>query len=112
MSETDKYAVFGNPIKHSKSPLIHAAFANQFGHRVEYRAVRVERGDFERSARAFFDRGGAGLNVTVPFKPEAAAFADRLRPDAAAAVAAPTRAVALRSIDGVGVNAAAGISSA
>jgi shikimate dehydrogenase len=73
-----KFAVFGNPIKHSKSPLIHQAFAAQFGHRIEYRAVRVELGDFDRAATAFFAAGGRGLNVTVPFKGEAAAFADRV----------------------------------
>lgn len=84
------FAVYGNPIKHSKSPLIHTAFAEQFGHRLEYRAIRVEAGDFERSARAFFDRGGDGLNVTVPFKPEAAAFADRLSNRAHRAGAANT----------------------
>ncbi|KGE04840.1 Shikimate 5-dehydrogenase I alpha [Pseudohaliea rubra DSM 19751] len=90
VSSARKFAVYGNPIKHSKSPIIHTAFAAQFGHRIEYRAVRVELGDFERSARAFFERGGAGLNVTVPFKPEAAAFADRLSERARRAGAANT----------------------
>ena len=90
MSSTRKFAVFGNPIKHSKSPIIHAAFAGQFGHCIEYRAVRVEINDFERSARGFFAGGGAGLNVTVPFKPEAAALADRLSNRARRAGAANT----------------------
>lgn len=75
MAQARRFAVYGNPIKHSKSPLIHSAFAAQFGHRVEYRAVRVELGDFARAARAFFEGGGAGLNVTVPFKSEAYALA-------------------------------------
>jgi len=90
VSSARKFAVYGNPIKHSKSPIIHSAFAAQFGHRIEYRAVRVELGDFERSARAFFERGGAGLNVTVPFKPDAAFFADRLSDRARRAGAANT----------------------
>jgi len=90
VSSTRKFAVFGNPIKHSKSPIIHAAFAGQFGHCIEYRAVRVEINDFERSARGFFAGGGAGLNVTVPFKPEAAALADRLSDRARRAGAANT----------------------
>jgi shikimate dehydrogenase len=74
----NKYAVFGNPIKHSKSPLIHAAFAEQCGQDIQYRAVRVESDDFFGAAKRFFDGGGAGLNITVPFKTDAYQFADSL----------------------------------
>ena len=76
MTQRDKYAVFGNPVKHSKSPLIHAAFAEQCDQSIQYRAVRVKEGDFQRAAGNFFAEGGCGLNVTVPFKTDAFAFAD------------------------------------
>ena len=64
-TQHDKYAVFGNPIKQSRSPVIHAAFAEQTGHAMRYRAVRVELDDFEGAVGRFFESGGAGLNVTV-----------------------------------------------
>lgn len=78
MTAQDKYAVFGNPIKHSKSPAIHAAFAEQCDQHIQYRAVRVELGDFQRAAGSFFAGGGHGLNVTLPFKQDAFAFANTL----------------------------------
>lgn len=78
MAEKDKYAVFGNPIKHSKSPLIHGLFAEQCAQQMQYRAVRVELDGFALAAQRFFDSGGAGLNITVPFKQDAFRFAHRL----------------------------------
>jgi len=78
MTENARYAVFGNPVKHSKSPLIHEMFAQQCAHPMVYRAVRVELDGFVRAASGFFADGGAGLNITVPFKREAFEFAQRL----------------------------------
>ncbi len=109
MTNNKKYAVFGNPIKHSKSPLIHAAFARQFDLQLQYRAVRVEIDGFAQAARSFFDGGGAGLNVTVPFKQEAFELADTLSDRALRAGAAntltplPTGGIAGDNTDGIGL---------
>ena len=78
MNTPDNYAVFGNPIKHSCSPQIHTAFALQTGQAINYRAHRVDEGKFAEAARSFFDNGGKGLNVTVPFKIDAYEFAGEL----------------------------------
>ena len=77
MTNNDRYAVFGNPIKQSKSPLIHSAFAEQCDQPMRYRAVRVDLEGFAEAANNFFDGGGAGLNITVPFKREAFDFAQQ-----------------------------------
>jgi shikimate dehydrogenase len=94
MSVKDKYAVFGNPIKHSKSPAIHSMFAQQCAQPMVYRAVKVELDGFARAATSFFKDGGAGLNVTVPFKQDSYEFAERLsaRAQRAGAVNTLTRA--------------------
>ncbi len=75
--EKGGFAVFGNPIQHSKSPIIHTLFAQQYAQQIEYRAVHVELDDFVQATSRFFEAGGAGLNVTVPFKHEAFALAHR-----------------------------------
>lgn len=65
---TDRYAVIGNPIGHSKSPLIHGSFARQTRQDVSYTAMEASIDGFEAVVRAFRDGGGLGLNVTAPFK--------------------------------------------
>ena len=76
MSQKDSYAVFGNPVRQSRSPWIHDCFASQCDQALSYRAVKVELGAFDEAAAAFFERGGRGLNITLPFKQDAMRFAD------------------------------------
>jgi shikimate dehydrogenase len=73
---TDRYAVFGNPLSHTKSPYIHTAFAKQLGEDMTYEAIEVPVDGFEAAVRAFIAAGGKGINVTVPFKVAAEALAD------------------------------------
>jgi shikimate dehydrogenase len=87
---TDAYAVFGNPISHSKSPLIHAAFARQTGQDISYSALLAPLDGFREAVAAFRAAGGLGANVTVPFKEQAHALATRHTPRALAAGAVNT----------------------
>jgi shikimate dehydrogenase len=86
----DKYAVIGNPIEHSKSPEIHAAFARQTGEPIEYGRLLGNPDDFTGDVRRFLAEGGLGLNVTVPFKEQAWRLADELSPRAHTAGAVNT----------------------
>jgi len=77
MSKKDRYAVFGSPIKHSKSPRIHQLFAEQTHQSFEYTAQEVLAEQFKESVDAFFSQGGKGLNCTLPLKELAWAYADQ-----------------------------------
>jgi len=68
---TDRYAVMGNPIAHSKSPEIHRLFAEQTHQHLSYEAILVDTDRFAESVEAFAQHGGKGLNITVPFKQQA-----------------------------------------
>nr|WP_318385170.1 shikimate dehydrogenase [uncultured Enterobacter sp.] len=86
----ESYAVFGNPIAHSKSPSIHLQFAQQLQIVHPYGRVLAPRDGFLNALEAFFAEGGKGANITVPFKEEAYARADELTERAALAGAVNT----------------------
>lgn len=67
----DRYAVAGNPVAHSQSPFIHAAFAEQTGQTLSYGRLLCPLDGFEATLRAFAAGGARGCNITVPFKFEA-----------------------------------------
>ncbi len=91
-SGPDRYLVVGNPIAHSRSPEIHAAFAAQTGQNILYerRLIETEPSEaFDIAMRHFFqEEGGRGANVTLPFKEAAFRLADERSPRAEAAGAA------------------------
>lgn len=87
---SDLYAVFGNPIAHSKSPLIHAAFAAALGQDMRYEARLAPVDGFAPAVAEFVAVGGKGANVTVPFKEDAFRLATRLSERAARAGAVNT----------------------
>ncbi|HVS26612.1 MAG TPA: shikimate dehydrogenase [Burkholderiales bacterium] len=68
---TDRYAVIGNPISHSKSPMIHTEFARQTGQDIVYTAILATTENFVSTVLDFLHAGGKGMNVTVPFKEQA-----------------------------------------
>ncbi|QXL84502.1 shikimate dehydrogenase [Comamonas sp. NLF-1-9] len=108
MSRPDLYCVFGHPIAHSRSPWIHARFAELSGERLRYEARLAPLDGFAAALRAFAAEGGRGCNVTVPFKAQAAQLADSRSERVARAGAANTLvlrdgAVHADNTDGLGL---------
>jgi shikimate dehydrogenase len=105
----DRYAVFGCPIKHSKSPRIHQIFAGQTGQSLQYNAQEVPAEQFPAAVTRFFAEGGKGLNCTVPLKELAWAYADEKTERAHTAKAVNTLALQVDSsilgdnTDGIGL---------
>ncbi len=87
---TDRYAVIGNPISHSKSPLIHALFAAQTEQDMSYEKIEAPLDGFASTIQRLRDEGYQGCNVTVPFKFEAFNLATELSKRALSAQAVNT----------------------
>jgi shikimate dehydrogenase len=106
---TDKYAVIGHPIAHSKSPFIHQAFASQMGKMISYERVQAPLDGFAQTIARLIAEGYKGVNVTVPFKSEAFAIANQVTAKAREASAAntlifdTTLGIVAANTDGVGL---------
>ena len=90
MSLNDRYVVIGNPIAHSKSPQIHARFAEQTSQSMQYERLLAPLDAFDQTVKSFVATGGRGANVTVPFKLDAFRAATQLSARARAAEAVNT----------------------
>lgn len=98
----DKYAVIGNPIAHSKSPLIHADFAHQTGQAMSYEAILAPIDGFDATVNELMAKGYKGLNVTVPFKFDALRFASgRGKVNVFAATAGASNTLIFDGVNGV-----------
>src|SRR5215475_8236027 len=86
----DLYGVVGHPVSHSLSPFIHAMFARETGQAMNYRLFDVAPDGLSEIVEGFFDRGGSGLNITVPHKITAAEAANELSARATHAAAINT----------------------
>ena len=105
---TDRYAVIGNPVAHSKSPWIHAEFARATGQDMEYECIEAPLQGFARTIEGFRNGGGRGANVTQPFKQDAFRCATRLTERAKTAEAVNTLRFETDSVlgdntDGIGL---------
>ena len=104
---SERYAVIGQPVAHSKSPWIHAQFARETRQSIDYGLIEAPLGGFARAADEFRVGGGKGLNVTIPFKEDAFRYCARLTPRARAAGAVNTvtfgAEVSGDNTDGVGL---------
>lgn len=89
-SRTDRYALVGHPVSHSRSPLIHQLFARQTGDKITYELIDAEPDQLETAVRGFAAAGGRGMNVTVPHKEAAFELCKTHGPEALAARAVNT----------------------
>jgi shikimate dehydrogenase len=95
---TDRYAVIGNPISHSKSPQIHKMFAEQTGQDIIYVAIEAPLDGFAATVERLRKEGYKGCNVTVPFKFEAAMIANGISSEAMDALESNNEADAINTL--------------
>jgi shikimate dehydrogenase len=108
MTSPDRYAVIGNPIVQSKSPIIHGLFAAATGQQMEYTKIEGRIGEFAKHLDELRAGGIRGMNVTAPFKLEAFAYATHLSESAKLAGAVNAlkfdgKEVHAQNFDGVGL---------
>ena len=96
---TDRYAVIGNPIAHSKSPLIHLMFAEQTGQDISYEAIKAPLDGFAATVERLRKEGYKGCNVTVPFKFEAFRISNNVSNEVIDAVDSSHEADAINTLD-------------
>jgi shikimate dehydrogenase len=87
---TDRYALVGNPVAQSKSPVLHAAFARQLNQDLTYEAILATKENFHETVRRFIGEGGKGMNITAPFKLDVLDLIDTMSERAQAAQAVNT----------------------
>ena len=96
---TDKYAVIGNPVSHSKSPLIHRMFAEQTGQDIFYEAIEAPLDGFTTKIEELQTKGYKGCNITVPFKFEAFKIANNVSNEVVDAIDSGDKADAVNTLD-------------
>ncbi|MEE9452614.1 MAG: shikimate dehydrogenase [Gammaproteobacteria bacterium] len=92
-TQIDRYAVMGNPVAHSQSPLIHQLFAEQTQQAIHYEKILVPLDGFTEAVTKFFAEDGKGLNITLPFKHQALTLADEANDTAKISGAANTLSI-------------------
>ncbi len=78
VKRTQKYALFGYPVAHSLSPIIHQSFARDLKKTIRYEKILTSKSNFKQTVYKFIKSGGLGFNITVPLKHEAFAMSDTL----------------------------------
>ncbi len=107
--QADLYAVVGNPVKHSLSPVIHTQFAELTQQNIHYTTHLAKVSQFNQHLFLLRKKGFKGLNITVPFKLDAYKVCDELSPRAQDAKAVNTlflredNTIAGDNTDGIGL---------